>query len=64
MRFEDGNTVVEVGGAGADRIEASTSVSFDWNPPRAIPTNGSGATGFGMRRTSHRAVSRVKPAAS
>ena len=32
MRFEDGNTVVEIGGAGADRIEASTSVSFDWKP--------------------------------
>ena len=32
MRFENGNTVVEIGGAGADRIEASASVSFDWKP--------------------------------
>ena len=32
MRFENGNTVVEIGGAHADRIEASASVSFDWKP--------------------------------
>jgi hypothetical protein len=32
MHFENGNTVVEIGGAGADRIEASALVSFDWKP--------------------------------